>query len=304
MNKQVIEQKECSECGNKDVVYDPRTGEVVCAICGYVLEENNMSHQRPRAYSPKEYQERYHAEVLGRSGTQLGIKLDERGRYVPLSLQMRRLQKQQRQAYLRSTRERNLGRAKPELKNIVNKLHLPSNVEELALTIYKMALGQKLTQGRSITCSVTASIYFACRLTRIQRPLSDFSSQTSLSKKQIAKTYRFLNKELSLKLNQKFNIKVKRPSYFQIVERITGSLQISVKTTQIAIEIVKAAEKNKITHGRSPEGIAVAAIYIACVLNKENKNQKEITHEIKTTEVTLRNRYKEMRKKLLFEIAL
>jgi len=300
LNKQRIKQKECPRCGNKAFVRDSK-GEVVCAQCGLVLEKDNISRQQEwRAFTPQEYAEKTRTEVLyqGR-GTEIGYAFE---RQAP-SPQIRRWKRHQRRA-TESKQTRNLIIAEQELQRIISRLYLPSKVKELATVIYKMALDQDLIRGRTITGMVSASIYFTCRLLQIPRPFSRFSEITRLSEKEIARNYRLLYKELTHKLDQKLNIKVQAPSYLQPINPITENLHISFKTAQLATKIIKAAEKKKLTQGRDPKGMAAAAIYIACVLNKEKRTQNEIADEAHVTEVTLRNRYKELKEKLLFEISL
>jgi len=56
--------------------------------------------------------------------------------------------------------------------------------------------------------------------------------------------------------------------------------------------------------GKDPAGIAAAAVYIACLLNNEKKTQKEIAIVAGVTEVTVRNRYKEIVKALKLNLPL
>ena len=56
------------------------------------------------------------------------------------------------------------------------------------------------------------------------------------------------------------------------------------------------AEILKITVGKAPMGMAAAALYLACVMNGENRTQKDIAHASGVTEVTIRNRYKELKR--------
>jgi len=65
----------------------------------------------------------------------------------------------------------------------------------------------------------------------------------------------------------------------------------------------KAWEK-RLTVGRAPEGITAAALYLACKLNQEYRTQGEIAKAAQITEVTIRNRYKELLNEFLFEVAL
>ena len=65
------------------------------------------------------------------------------------------------------------------------------------------------------------------------------------------------------------------------------------KVEEIAHKILAAAKELKLTSGRGPTGIA-AASYVASVLTGERKTQREIAEIAQVTEVTIRNRYKEL----------
>ena len=65
-----------------------------------------------------------------------------------------------------------------------------------------------------------------------------------------------------------------------------------------AIEIINDSIKMEITSGRGPTGIAAAAIYIASVLCGQKTTQRDISEVAGVTEVTIRNRYKEMSRKM------
>jgi len=75
-------------------------------------------------------------------------------------------------------------------------------------------------------------------------------------------------------------------------------LNLSPKTQTDAVKILKRAEKNELTSGRGPAGIAAAALYVAALLNGEKKTQREVADIAGITEVTIRNRYKELLDKL------
>ncbi len=76
------------------------------------------------------------------------------------------------------------------------------------------------------------------------------------------------------------------------------------KVEEIAHKTISVAKENKLTSGRGPTGIAAAASYIASVLTGERKTQREIAEIAQVTEVTIRNRYKELINRLLFHISL
>jgi len=64
------------------------------------------------------------------------------------------------------------------------------------------------------------------------------------------------------------------------------------------MEILKLAENRDLTSGRGPTGVAAAAIYIASISLNERRTQREVAEVAGVTEVTIRNRYKELTEKL------
>jgi len=76
------------------------------------------------------------------------------------------------------------------------------------------------------------------------------------------------------------------------------------KVEVIASKILSAARELRLTSGRGPKGIAAAATYIASTLTGQTMTQREIAEIAQVTEVTIRNRYKEMIRRLLFVISL
>jgi transcription initiation factor TFIIB len=86
--------------------------------------------------------------------------------------------------------------------------------------------------------------------------------------------------------------------------RFSNKLIISGRAEGIAIKILETAKKIKLTSGRGPTGIAAAATYVATVLTNERKTQREIAEIANVTEVTIRNRYKELLERLIIEVPI
>ena len=70
------------------------------------------------------------------------------------------------------------------------------------------------------------------------------------------------------------------------------------------IEILRQAAEKELTSGRGPTGVAAAAIYIASILCGDRRTQREVADVAGVTEVTIRNRYKELAEELDIEIIL
>ena len=71
---------------------------------------------------------------------------------------------------------------------------------------------------------------------------------------------------------------------------------------EIIMEILNKAKAQRVASGKDPMGLAAASLYIACLRNNEKKTQKDIAEAAGVTEVTVRNRYKNLKRQLGLEI--
>jgi transcription initiation factor TFIIB len=181
-----------------------------------------------------------------------------------------------------------------ELDRLCDKLHIPVSLKEVSALIYRKALDEGLVRGRSISAIAAASLYAACRVTQTPRTLNEIASQSLIEKKEIARCYRLMIKNL--------NIQMPKPDAQMRVPKIAAKIGVGEKTQQTAIEILRRAEKAKTTAGKDPMGLAAAALYIACVINNEKRTQKMIADAAGVTEVTIRNRYNGLKAVLSIKI--
>jgi len=86
------------------------------------------------------------------------------------------------------------------------------------------------------------------------------------------------------------------------VSKIAERTGISGKTQGIAIQILREARKKRTAAGKDPMGLAAAPLYITCLQNNEKKTQKDIAEAVGVTEVTVRNRYKTLKRQLKLEL--
>jgi transcription initiation factor TFIIB len=210
--------------------------------------------------------------------------------------QVYRLRKWQRRIRVSDATERNLAFALSEITKISNNLNLPKNILETASVIYRKAVKERLIRGRSIQGVTSASIYLACRQCGLPRTLDEISQSSMVNKKEVGRSYRFLIRELN------YSIPPLRPS--QYITKFSNQLTMQGKVEEIAHKILASAKELKLTSGRGPTGIAAAASYVASVLTGERKTQREIAEIAQVTEVTIRNRYKELVERLMFQISI
>ena len=180
--------------------------------------------------------------------------------------------------------DRNFRQAFSELDRLKDKLAVGDAVIEKAAYIYRKALEKGLVRGRSISALIASALYAACRDTETPRTLKDIANASNIKRKDIARCYRLLLRELSLKMP------VVNP--INCISRIASIAGLSEKTKREAAIILKNAEEIKISAGKDPMGLAAAALYVACVTNGENKTQRDVAEAAGVTEVTIRNRYK------------
>jgi transcription initiation factor TFIIB len=210
--------------------------------------------------------------------------------------QVYRLRKWQRRIRVSDATERNLAFALSEITKISNNLNLPKNILETASVIYRKAVKERLIRGRSIQGVTSAALYLACRQCGLPRTLDEIAQASTVHKKEVGRSYRFLIKELN------YSIPPLRPS--QYITKFSNQLTMQGKVEEIAHKILASAKELKLTSGRGPTGIAAAASYIASVLTGERKTQREIAEIAQVTEVTIRNRYKELVERLMFQISI
>lgn len=301
-----LKREECPECGNRNLIYDPGEGEIVCNSCGLVITEQEIDRGPEwRAFDLAQIKARTRTGapttlLMHDKGTIIqDITRDASGRKIPISTlaDMWRLRNLQRRSKISLSSERNLARAIAEINKLGDKLHVPKAVSETAALIYRKALNNKLIRGRSIVAITAACVYIACRKHGIVRSTKEISELTTATKKEINRIYRLLFWKLDI-----VNMIVDKPSIH--IKTIANKLNLSQPTQELAWQILKTAQEKRLTSGKGPSGMAAATLYIACILNDEKRTQGEIAKVAGVTDVTIRNRYKDLMKSLEIKVNL
>jgi transcription initiation factor TFIIB len=307
-NKQKIEETiKCPKCGSTNLSRDYRRGELICNDCGLVIEEDFIDHGPEwRAFDSEQREKRvrvgapmtYTIHDKGLSTMISWTNRDAYGKFIPTRnrAQLYRLRKWQTRTRISDGTERNLALALSALDQMSSALSLPKNVRETAAVIYRKAVRKKLIRGRTIEGVTAAVLYAACRQCNVPRTLEEISNISQMKKKEIGRNYRNILHRLELKL-----LPTTPQDY---ISRFCSILKLSSDVQAKTLEILQEAAQQEITSGRGPTGIAAASIYIASVLCGERRTQREIAEVAGVTEVTIRNRYKEIAEKLDIGIIL
>ncbi|MCQ4334021.1 transcription initiation factor IIB [Natronomonas sp. F2-12] len=286
----------CPECGGK-LAADTEHGETVCRDCGLVVEEDEIDRGPEwRAFDSAEKDEKsrvgapttnmMHDKGLStnidwRDQDAYGNSLDSRQRQ-----KMQRLRKWNERFRTRDSKERNLKQALGEIDRMSSALGLPENVRETASVIYRRALDENLLPGRSIEGVSTASVYAAARQAGVPRSLDEVAGVSRVEKSEIARTYRYVVRELGLEVAP-----ADPESY---VPRFASELGLSEEAENRARQLLGNAKEQGVHSGKSPVGLAAAAVYAASLLTNEKTTQAAVSEVADISEVTIRNRYHEL----------
>ena len=301
MLAELVHQKGCKKT---KMITDMDTGELACGNCGAVSIERSVTlGPETSGMTGIEYQNNT------RVGTKTSLKMIDMGLSTVIESKNRDstgklLSSENRRMFYRlrmwdrNSRSANsvksFQKAFTLLDAIGSKLGLPESVIEHTAYLFRKIAGKKILAGRSTSSTLCATVYIACRLTSTPRTLQDVADAGNIKKKNLQRIYRFLAKELDIH-PQTYN-----PSEF--VTRIAKAVNISEKTERLAFKILKIAEKNGISTSKNPVAMAATAIHLASSMNKEKTSQLKISEASGISAVTIRDRTKEIKKKMGGEI--
>jgi transcription initiation factor TFIIB len=290
----------CSLCSSQDqMVTDPDSGEIICSNCGQVISEKALETQAEwRAFTTDEVNNRSRtgmptslarhdkglATIIGRANK------DASGQVLDAAMRttMERLRTWDFRTQAYTPTDRNLRQAFEHLDKLKDKLGLSDAIIEKTAYIYRKAQVSGMVRGRTINSVLAASLYITCREMGISRTLKDITAVSNIKRKELAKMYRLMVFELDVK------IPIVDP--LKCIAKISNKLNLSEKTKRQAINIMNDVTKKEISAGKDPMGIAATVLYLSCLKTGENRNQIDIANAAGVTEVTIRNRFKDLKR--------
>ncbi|MEO9307405.1 Transcription initiation factor IIB [Nitrosotalea sinensis] len=296
-------QTNCPEC-RSSLIDDFHNGEKICSGCGLVAMEQMPDYGiESRATNPEEKmkltrasgQTSYAQHDLGiRTEIAMGTK-DFSGRTISndVANQMYNLRKWQTRIRVASPEERRLANILAKIGETCNALALPRNVTESASMIYRNFQGQADAKGKSVACMSAATIYMACKQCDVVRSLDEICAATGSSKedklnvKLTAKYYRTLVMELGSKTAPTVTLE-------KYISKIANLAKLEVRVERLAAEIAEKTSDHSLADGKAPNGLAAAYLYIASTLLGQSILQRDVSSVAGITEVTIRNRCKEI----------
>ncbi|MCP4762090.1 MAG: transcription initiation factor IIB [archaeon] len=297
----------CESCGSPETIHDTTTGDIVCSNCGIVLEQHIIDQGAEwRAFDSKERDKKSRVgapSTLTIHDKGLSTIIDFRDKDAhgkPLSPKKRaeafRLRKWQLRMRVHSSIDRNLAYAMNELDRLSSQLNISKSIKETSALIYRRVIEKNLIRGRSIESMIAASIYTACRIRKIPITIEELSKNSRINKKDLGRCYRLIL--------WKLEIKIPTSSPKDFVSRFISELMLSPQTQVRAVEILEKARRRHLIGGKDPSGLAAASIYVAAIQEGEKRTQREVAGVANITEVTVRNRYKELIRELNLKVLM
>ena len=291
----------CSICKSNQIITDNESGELICSKCGQVISdkiqeegpewrnfglsssgESNDTRSRIGMSTSLARHDMGLSTIIGRTDRDAsGQKID-----AQMRSKIDRLRTWDFRTQIRSATDRNLRNAFFQLNILKDRLGLSDSIVEKAAYIYRKAQERQLVRGRTISGVLAAAIYIACREMGISRTLKDIAVYSNVKLKEVAKSYRLLCLELDLK------IPIVDPMKY--IAKVANKANLSEKTKRQAAEIMDNVTKREISVGKNPMGLAASVLYISSMKTGENITQGDLSNAAGVTEVTLRNRYKDL----------
>ena len=299
-----LEIQKCSAC-ESSLIDDTANGEIICSGCGIVVAEQMEDHG-PEVKSTRLEDKMKLARATGQttySQHDLGISTDISmgtkdfsGKSInsEVASQMNNLRKWQKRVRISSSRDRRLSNVLGKISEVSQNCSLPKNVVETASKIYR-SLDKKHIQvkGKSVLSISAAVIYLACKQCAIVRSLEEIIQATTPMKEAKAKVklasryYRTLVMELG-------TVTAPVLTMDKYISKIANMTNTDTRVERLALEIAVKTKNRSITDGKAPNGIAAAYLYVSSILLGQSILQRDVSSVSGVTEVTIRNRCKEI----------
>jgi transcription initiation factor TFIIB len=169
-----------------------------------------------------------------------------------------------------------------------NSLGLSEMIIDRAKYVIREVNKNGLVRGRTHTTIVAAAVYIACRETENPRPLHYIATIANVKRKILAKYCRTLMNKLYL------NLPTIDPS--KCIIKLADTINANEKAKRLASVMMNEIVNKGISAGKNPMAIAACILYICCRRAGYRTSQVSIAKAAGITDVTLRNRFREVKR--------
>ncbi|ADY01809.1 Zinc finger TFIIB-type domain protein [Vulcanisaeta moutnovskia 768-28] len=291
----------CPNCGSTDIVFDPERAELVCRHCGLVLEEHVMDlGPEWRAFNGEETLVHERAKPISPAlpGQGLGNSVISIKHNILLHNKLRALIRLNRFNQYQYT-ERRIAELLDVIKPVKYELNLPDSAIEEALVLFRQLASRYDLRGVRTKDLALVLLYVACKRSRIVCPLRELRSTLNIERsKRISRLLGLVrqvvgNNDVIMKSQEELG---------RFLQRVINTLKLNedvrYHVTKLAMEIINEGQRKRLTNGRTFYALVASAVYIAVTLMGIRKRQRDVAEASGVTDVTIRNRYKEVISKI------
>ncbi len=287
---------------------------------------NKLSNSRASGYNSISYHDfGLHTEIDHQGKDYTGKGFNDQAKKTVINLR-----KWNTIIRISNSKERRLSNVLTKINEISSIASFPKVVCETAALMYRIYENKYDTKGKSSICMAAAALYYACKTCGILRSLNeiiklcsaneDYNENLKLSSKyyrsmvivceddeyvnisqnKIIKSNEINNKDKTIvtyNSKQKYNYGISNTHTININQYISKLANLSnfdTKIERLALNIAQKTQNHLLSDGKSPNGIAAAYLYIASILLGVNILQIDISKLAGVTEVTIRNRCKDI----------
>lgn len=299
--QQIEEKFTCEVCGSSEFTSNNQSGETTCSNCGAVHDDHCIDHGKEwRSFDSEEN------DARSRVGSPCDIMKHDKGLSTVMSdpskdcngtiidyktqKKLRRLRGIDIRYTVVNREGNNFKKAMEELRYYSQILDLNKRIREEVAYNWKKIIKGRSMRGKTTTSTILALISLICQKNREPRPLKDIRERTGVTEHELNKNRKNVIKML--------NIKLRTPTSSEYLERINSILNAHGKIMETAkrllLKIESRSNKLRISIGREPAGVAAGCFYLSSLIHGGKYTQSQVSKTVKITEVTVRNRYREI----------
>ncbi len=288
---------------NAKLIEDIERGEYICTKCGCVVEESipistpefvssdpEEKLKKARCGAPTKYSQHDLGLVTDIPNTNRdcnGNRID-----VDIEQQISSIRRWNKRIRVSTARDRRRSNVLAKINEFCSYLSLPDSVNQTAALFYRKYDNNNAAKGKSVISMALASVYLACKKYGIIKSLEEISEACNIhdarAKRLAFKYYREL-----LMVNDSID-DIYNNTLDKHIAKIVNISNLDTKVERLAIEFANKTNDSSLMSGKAPNGLAAAYVYVAATLLGVNMYQKDITTSSSVSEVTIRNRCKEI----------
>ncbi len=198
------------------------------------------------------------------------------------------------------TQNRNILEAFDDIQRKCDSIALPKMVSDTAKQLYRRAEEEKIAKGKKTEAIVAASIYVACKMSKVPRTFPEICNLTKVKKKLIGKVFREMMAAFGLNApgatdGGSEGGGLGPTAALELVGRFCSRLGLEQAVVRVTQDVVIQVREAGILAGKSPITIGAACILFAVTVAMDKPpTAKQIAESAQVSDSTIKTSYREI----------